>query len=224
MARLKVKQISDFTSAVQNLIDNDPNQSAAIISAISTEADAVSTALVNEISATNTDVSTLTSGLAAVSASEAAVSASEAAVSAALVSEIATTNNEVSTLTSNLSAVSTSEAAVSAALASEISTTDGEISTLQSKVTQLEGDSEYIHDYATMAGTTSFRCNVAMEHDSDDDMQVFINGHAIGRVRTVEGTKYGWEHQSSGNNLTFDLHNIGYDLEAEDVIYVVSHK
>ena len=308
MARLKVKQISDFTTAVQSLIDNDNDQSASIISAISTEADAVSTALVNEISATNSDVTTLTTNLgnvsteanavstalvneisatngdvttlttnlAAVSQSEAAVSASEALVSAALVSEISTTdgeitalqgnigsidtelaglgsstqitslesditdvstalvneisatNGDVTTLTTNLAAVSQSEAAVSAsealvsaALVSEIATTDSEISTLQSKVTQLEGDSEYIHDYATMTTGTQFRCNSAMEHASDDDMQVFINGHAIGRVRTVDGTKYGWEHNS--NNTTFDLHNIGYDLEAEDVIYVMSH-
>ena len=95
------------------------------------------------------------------------------------------------------------------------------MSTLQTKVTQLEGDSTYIHDYAAMTSATQFRCNSALEHASDDDLQVFVNGHAIGRVRTVDGTKYGWEHNS--NNTTFDLHNIGYDLEAEDVIYVMSH-
>ena len=105
--------------------------------------------------------------------------------------------------------------------ASAISGNDSDISALQTKVTQLEGDSTYIHDYAAMAGAAQFRCSTAVEHASDDDMQVFINGHAIGRVRSVDGTKYGWEHNS--NNTTFDLHNIGYSLEASDVIYVVSH-
>ena len=73
-----------------------------------------------------------------------------------------------------------------------------------------------------MASATQFRCNVAVEHGSDDDMQVYINGHAIGRVRSVDGTKYGWEHNAS--NTVFDLHNIGYNLEGDDVIYVVAHK
>ena len=52
-------------------------------------------------------------------------------------------------------------------------------------------------------------------------MTVFINGHGIGRVRTVDGTKYGWEHNSG--NTTFDLHNIGYAIDTDDVIYVVAH-
>jgi hypothetical protein len=182
-------------------------------------------ALAAEIGATNSDVSTLTTLAGSISSD--------------LAAEILATNGDVNTLTALAGSISSDvdvvEAGivtldtyidgVSADLAAEISTTDGEISTLQGKVTQLEGDSTYIHDYAAMAGVDQFRCTVQVEHASDDDMQVFINGHAIGRLRTVSvdgvDTKYGWEHNS--NNTTFDLHNIGYDLDGTDVIYVVSH-
>jgi hypothetical protein len=327
MARLKVKQISDFDSKVQALIDGDNDQNATIIGAISTEADAVSSALAAEILATNGDVTTLTALAGSISSDLAAeilatngdvntltalagsisgdVDTVEANLAAeilatngdvntltalagtistelvdeidsvdtrfgtiatstslgslesrvsldedALAAEIGATNSDVSTLTTLAGSISSDLAAeilatngdvntltalagsissdvdvveagivtldtyidgVSADLAAEISTTDGEISTLQGKVTQLEGDSTYIHDYAAMAGVDQFRCTVQVEHASDDDMQVFINGHAIGRVRTVSvdgvDTKYGWEHNS--NNTTFDLHNIG---------------
>ncbi len=52
MARLKVKQISDFTSSVQALIDNDSDQNASIIAQISED-------LSNEIDATSGDVSSI---------------------------------------------------------------------------------------------------------------------------------------------------------------------
>ena len=52
MARLKVKQISDFTSSVQALIDNDVDQNASIIEQISED-------LSNEIDATSGDVSSI---------------------------------------------------------------------------------------------------------------------------------------------------------------------
>jgi gas vesicle protein len=41
MARLKVKQIEDFTSAVQNLIDNDTDQNAGLIDALEASVDSL---------------------------------------------------------------------------------------------------------------------------------------------------------------------------------------
>ena len=144
MARLKVKQISDFTTAVQGLIDNDADQNAAIISAISTEADAVSSALVSEIAATNGDVTSIDSVLATLG------TASDLdAVSNALVAEIAATNGDVSSIDlkqgsqdTRMTGIESDVAsaadnadltAVSNALGAEILTTNAEISALQAK-------------------------------------------------------------------------------------------
>ena len=44
MARLKTKQISDFTTAVQSLIDNDSDQNAALIDAVEASVDSLETA------------------------------------------------------------------------------------------------------------------------------------------------------------------------------------
>ena len=114
MARLKVKQISDFTTAVQGLIDNDADQNAAIISAISSEADAVSSALVSEINATNGDVSSIDlkqvsqdsrmTGIETDVAS-AADNADVTAVSNALGAEILTTNSEITALEGDVSSI-----------------------------------------------------------------------------------------------------------------------
>ena len=86
MARLKVKQISDFTTAVQNLIDNDTDQNATIIGNIS---DGLST----EISSTNSDVVSIDAVLAS-----AAANTDNTTVSNALSSEISATNSDVVSL------------------------------------------------------------------------------------------------------------------------------
>ena len=86
MARLKVKQISDFTTAVQNLIDNDTDQNATIIGNIS---DGLST----EISSTNSDVVSIDAVLAS-----AAANTDNTTVSNALSSEISATNSDVTSL------------------------------------------------------------------------------------------------------------------------------
>jgi hypothetical protein len=116
MARLKVKQISDFDSKVQALIDGDNDQNATIIGAISTEADAVSSALAAEILATNGDVTTLT--------------ALAGSISSDLAAEILATNGDVNTLTALAGSISGDVDTVEANLAAEILATNGDVNTL----------------------------------------------------------------------------------------------
>jgi hypothetical protein len=111
MARLKVKQISDFTSAVQGLIDSDNDQAASFISSAlsagvsaGAKADGIATDLATEIAATNGDVTRIDGLLASVGTSANVSSALSAGVSAGvkadgvqtnLTAEIGATNADV---------------------------------------------------------------------------------------------------------------------------------
>jgi len=207
MARLKVKQISDFSSAVQTLIDNDTDQNAALIDALEASVDSLEGVAGGTVTA---DLGASVDSLETLAGNNAsAISGNDTDIS-----NLGLSVDSLETLAGTL--------ATQADVDANEADADASIDSIETVITALAGDSEYIHDYSVMASATAFRTNVQVEHASDDDMQVYINGHAIGRVRTVDGTKYGWEHTSGNTN--FDLHNIGYDLEADDVIYVVAHR
>jgi hypothetical protein len=136
MARLKVKQISDFTSSVQALIDNDSDQNASIIAQISED-------LSNEIDATSGDVSSID---LEISTSK----STDVVLSNALSTEIAATNADVSSIDVVLGGVATGNtvgslelrlseeedqnssdhATLSGALSTEIASTSGDVSSI----------------------------------------------------------------------------------------------
>ena len=121
MARLKVKQISDFTSAVNSLIgtsqvavddsiDSLESQLSEGLDSLGIIDSAVSNALATEISTTDTEVGSL--------------EVIDSAISNALATEISTTDTEIGSL-------EVIQSAVSNALATEISTTDTEVGSLE---------------------------------------------------------------------------------------------
>ena len=121
MARLKVKQISDFTSAVNGLIGNSQvavddsidsleSQLSEGLASLGVIDSAVSNALATEISTTDTEVGS--------------IEVIQSAVSNALATEISTTDTEVGS-------IEVIQSAVSNALATEISTTDTEVGSLE---------------------------------------------------------------------------------------------
>ena len=136
MARLKVKQISDFSSAVQNLIDNDSDQNASIIAQISSD-------LAGEIAATNGDVTSIEGEISG-------LKSTDVVLSNALAAEITATNGYVSsidvvlgslagaaTVSSLETRISTEEdqnssdhATLSGALSTEIAATNSEVTSL----------------------------------------------------------------------------------------------
>ena len=128
MARLKVKQISDFTTAVQNLIDNDADQNATIIGNIST-------ALSNEASDTNSDVVSIDAVLGTI-----ATGSQLTDVSNALADEISNTNSDVVSLDSYIDNVSTGLGNVSDALADEIIDTNSDVVSLDSYIDGVSSD------------------------------------------------------------------------------------
>jgi ABC-type transporter Mla subunit MlaD len=73
-----------------------------------------------------------------------------------------------------------------------------------------------LHQFGTFVNPTRFQVALAVDVAATADTLVFINGHNI-HVES-EGID-GW---SSLDGLTFNLANIGYDIDAEDHIYVVA--
>lgn len=144
MARLKVKQISDFQSAVQNLIDNDSDQNASIIAQISSD-------LAAEITATNGDVSSIDGEISG-------LKSTDVVLSDALAAEITATNGDISSIDVVLGGLagattvssletrisveedqnSTDHATLSAALSTEIATTNSEVTSLEAVDGSLE--------------------------------------------------------------------------------------
>ena len=121
MARLKVKQISDFTSAVNSLIgsgqvavddsiDSLESQLSEGLDSLGVIDSAVSNALATEISTTDTEVGSL--------------EVIQSAVSNALATEISTTDTEVGS-------IEVIQSAISNALATEISGVDTEVASLE---------------------------------------------------------------------------------------------
>ena len=65
MARLKTKQISDFTTAVQSLIDNDTDQNAGLIDALEASVDSLESATGGDTTAINSSIDSLETLVAA---------------------------------------------------------------------------------------------------------------------------------------------------------------
>ena len=153
-----------------------------------------------------------------------ATNASGVSTNASAISDLETFESNTNTALSALDAsvdsielVDSKQNVDISANASAISSNDSDISTLQTKVTQLEGDSAYRKQYATVNSTTQATISAAVEYASDDDISVFVNGHGIGAYTATTG---GW---STTNGTAFTFTDIGYDLEDDDVVYVIAH-
>ena len=175
---------------------------------------AVSGALVAEISATASDVLSIETVLGTMGTSETITN-----ISNGLSSEIAATNSDVTAINNSIDALQAQTAsaatdaelgAVSDALSVEIAATNGEIAVLQAQ-------NAYVHQMGTFASLNTFTVRDAM--NPAGDFLVFVNGHNIHKLSEGEAAD-GW---ATGNGLSITLNNIGYDLEADDHIYVTGN-
>ena len=193
MARLKVKQISDFTSSVNSLI----TASTFDESSLETVDSNVSNALSSQIDTFNT--------------AEGSLEVIDSAISNALSTHIDT----FGTAEGSLEVI---DSAISNALSTQIDVFNAAEGSLETRIAANEGDSQYVKQYGVFRSTTQFDLSTAVEFASDDDILVFINGHQIGHKVGEAGQ--GW---SSSDGQSFTLSNIGYNLEADDVVYVTAH-
>jgi hypothetical protein len=185
----------------------------------------------------------LTNALATVNASIDSLEDVDTALSTALSTEINTTNGEIKVLQDAVSSLDTFEneaiasidslellaggtkiedivtelGEVSSALVTEIATTDGEISDLQDSVDALQAADVMLHQEGTVAGPGRFTLAVPVRFGINDDIHVHVNGHTIKPIFEGREGDHGW---STADGSTFDFVNIGYTIDAEDVVYV----
>ena len=235
--------IADLASSVS---DNDTRVDA-ILSGASADLDQFAEVIAYVNSVDTVGDLDLTNALAEVNASIDSLELVDTAISDALTAEITTTNGEIKDLQDSVNSLETFEDeaiasidslellaggtkiadlqssldTVSDALVTEISTTDGEISALESDVAALQAADVMSHQEGTVTSVTAFTLANPVRFAPTDDIHVHVNGHTIKPF--VEGREgdHGW---STANGVAFTFTNIGYDIDAEDVVYVQAIK
>ena len=195
MARLKTKQISDFTSAVQSLIDNDTDQNAALIDAVEASVDSL------EI------------------AEDAAIASIDSLETLAGAAAVATeVNASIDSLETAEDAAIASIDSLETALGDEITATGNEVNAINASIDSLELYDLVFEQGATVAGPTQFTLNTPVKFGSNDDLLVFINGHNIHKDSSSEG---GTDGYTTADGATFNLVSIGYDIDVTDHVTVI---
>jgi trimeric autotransporter adhesin len=177
----------------------------------------LSSALSSEISATNSDVTSLSS---AISGSDSSVNS----LSSALSSEISATNSDVTSLSS--------------ALSSEISATNSDVTSLSTAISSIASP-QYFENYITPANagdttgvtvsTTAFSALSVGETVSEESVMVYLNGLAY-NFEYAQGEPAvfhtgGVTPTTSSTTLYFDGQAAGFAIETDDDVklkYIVS--
>ena len=199
MARLKVKQISDFSSAVDAAISTDEVGLRAEISATNSDILSVAavagdaTALSNEVSATNSDVNSI----------DARISGDEVGLS----SEVSATNSDVTSLEAQFNSFA-KEPYVHGVL-SDIVTGGG--MTVQVLDTSGGANGDNVTDNA---GTAVFDLSQPIEGANVVDFAANFAEFTINGL----GIKHNALRFNSSTNVALDYTALGYNLEADDVI------
>lgn len=168
----------------------------------------LSDALSAEIEATKDDVDSIDDVLATMGTGTAL-----AAVSDALSAEIDATNTDVTGINNSIDALEAQmlSVATDTELSSAVSVEKLRAETAEAALAQAD---EYVHQIGTFRDATSFAI-AGVRHAAKEDLLVFINGHNIHPLVGESGD--GW---STVDGVNFTLTNIGYDLEADDHVYV----
>ena len=225
-----VKAVSDAVSAILAGSTTNLDQFAEVISYV----DSLDTA----------DGGALTSQIASLEGVVSTNSSSDVVLSTALAAEISNTNSDVLSIETVLGTMGTSETIenISNGLSTEISSTNSDVLSIDTVIGAL-GDTyatdvelsgavsveklraenaeaalaqadEYVHQIGTFRTATSFAIT-GVRFAAKEDLLVFINGHNIHPIIGENGM--GW---STADGINFTLTNIGYDIDAEDHVYV----
>ena len=251
MARLKVKQIEDFTSAVDGLIsaatadetasinslesvDSVQNLSIdalqddaadAIASINSLEGVASGNNTVNEASIDSLESVDSVQNLS-IDSLDTLANANDASIEAILSGtsvdldqfvEIVNFVDSMDTVNDNLLSdfIAVANGSIDS-LESVDSIQNVSIDSLESDIADLQTADTRLHQFGTVATTTSFTIPLQVDVSATADTLVFINGH---NIHVEDEGIDGW---TSPNGTTFNLAGIGYDIDAEDHIYVVA--
>ena len=221
---LEVKAVSNAVSAILTGSTTDLDQFAEVISYVDSLDTADGGALTSQIASLGVIISTNSS-------LDVVLSEEVGDVSDALSVEISNTNSDVLSLETVLGTMGTSETIgnISDALSAEISNTNSDVNSIDVRlsVDELAIDAvasgiTYAHDFGTVVSKTQFTISNVLDVRSTKDLLVFINGHNIHPLKAFEGEgeREGGDGYQSADGQTFDLVNIGYEIDATDHIYV----
>ena len=205
-----VKAVSDAVSAILAGSDADLDQFAEVIAYVDSLDTADGGALTAQIASLETVVSTNSS--------------SDVVLSTALSAEIAATDADVDSIDAVLLSVGGDAAivAVSDALSVEIADTNDDVDSIDLRASNIEDDvaansanTVYAHQLGTFRTNTTFALAQGLRFGNNDDLLVFINGHNIHK-QIGEGS----DGYATVNGVDFTLASIGYDIDANDHIYV----
>jgi len=180
--------------------------SIGVVVSTNTSLDVVlSNALSAEISATNSDVLSIEDVLATMGTSETIT-----AISNAVSNEISSTNSDVASIDTVIAALGNTYA-TDVELSGAVSVEKLRAENAEAALAQAD---EYVHQMGTFRSASEFRIT-GLRFAAKEDLLVFINGHNIHPIIGESGD--GW---STVDGVNFTLTNIGYDIDAEDHIYV----
>ena len=205
-----VKAVSDAVSTILAGSTTDLDQFAEVIAYVDSLDTADGGALTTQIASLETVVSTNSS--------------LDVVLSDALSTEVAATNADVDSIDVVLGTIATDATvtAISDALSVEIAATNTEVDSIDVRATAIEADvagnssnTVYAHQLATFRSATTFALAQGLRFGANDDLLVFINGHNIHK-QLGEGS----DGYATVDGVNFSLASIGYDIDANDHIYV----
>ena len=212
-----VKAVSDAVSTILAGSDTDLDQFAEVISYVDSLDTADGGALTSQIASLGVVISTNSS-------LDIVLSEEVSDVSDALSAEISNTNSDVLSLETILGTMGTSSTitAISDAVSAEISDTNADFISVDSRIAVVETGVEanadnhlHWHEMGSFVSRNQFVIANAVDVRPTKDLLVFINGHNIHPLQGEAGDGY-----QSVDGRTFDLVNLGYDIDGTDHIYV----
>jgi hypothetical protein len=209
-------EVIAYVNSIDTVGDLDLTNALAVVNASIDSLEDVDTALSTALS---TEIDTSNSGIKALQDSVDSLETFEDEAIASIDSlELLAGGSTIADLQSDLDAVSD-------ALSTEISTTNDEVSDLQDSVDALEAADVMLHQEGTVTAIDTFSLVAPVRFGISDDIHVHVNGHTIKPVSLVDGeaapNDHGW---ISADGRTFNFVGIGYDIDAEDVVYVQAIK
>ena len=244
MSRLKVKQISDFTTAVQTLIDNDVDQGA---SSIANNASSIGTNVTNisnnasSIAANASAITGLGDGGASLNiVQDASIDALQVLATAAASLNVVQDasidalqvnhSNQQQQIDALQDSTVLQDDSIDALQAADV-VIDASIDSLEILAAAAMNGSTYIKQGGLVSAADTFRILQAVKITSSDDLLVFVNGleiHPVG-IKINSGGEMGGAQAATSEGYTvtgttFTVANLGYDLEGDDHVHVVGVK
>jgi hypothetical protein len=228
--------ISDNATAITAILDGastDLDQFAEVVAYVNSVSSTGDLDLTNFIATSNANDSThstaIASNLAAILANDGEIAELERlmalndADNLVLHTESSTQSTAIA---ANLASIGVNEGAIGA-LENSVDSLESIDSLLSAEIaalgTSLEEGDKMLHQEGTFLDTVRFTLPAAVRFGTNDDIHVHVNGHTIKPFvgefgdEAARSTDHGWY---TTDGINFQFVNIGYDLEASDVLYV----